>query len=116
MRESLRADTECLGLWQGEVLAGYCFYLSVAGELQILNLTIKPTLHGQGLGRCLLAEMMRLARDSFCTQLLLEVRRSNAAARYLYERAGFTTLGVRKGYYPHGEGREDALVMGLEII
>ena len=48
--------------------------------------------------------------------VLLEVRRSNKNARLLYESLGFATLGVRKGYYPQHEGREDALVLGYQIL
>ena len=61
-------------------------------------------------------QVMDVAREEFCTIFLLEVRRSNASARRLYESLGFTTLGVRKGYYPNGPGAsEDALVMGYEF-
>jgi ribosomal-protein-alanine N-acetyltransferase len=40
---------------------------------------------------------------------LLEVRESNAAARTLYARWGFTVAGRRKRYYSHPT--EDALLM-----
>ena len=43
------------------------------------------------------------------------MRRSNKAALHLYESAGFARLGVRKGYYPARDGREDALVLGYDI-
>ena len=44
--------------------------------------------------------------------LWLEVRVSNTRARAIYERYGFTAVGVRKGYYPAVRGtREDAVVM-----
>jgi ribosomal-protein-alanine N-acetyltransferase len=34
----------------------------------------------------------------------------------LYESQGFQRLGLRKGYYPAQDGREDALVLGFDII
>jgi len=40
---------------------------------------------------------------------LLEVRRSNEAARRLYESVGFRALATRRDYYSHPI--EDALVM-----
>jgi ribosomal-protein-alanine N-acetyltransferase len=43
---------------------------------------------------------------------MLEVRRSNDAARRLYERFGFCLTGVRHDYYSHPV--EDALVLGRE--
>ena len=43
------------------------------------------------------------------------MRPSNVSALALYQRAGFETIGRRKGYYPAAEGREDALVMSLKL-
>ena len=39
----------------------------------------------------------------------LEVRKSNASAVHVYEKLGFRTEGVRRGYYENP--REDALIM-----
>jgi [ribosomal protein S18]-alanine N-acetyltransferase len=44
----------------------------------------------------------------------LEVRRSNEAARHLYERFGFSVVGVRHGYYSNPV--EDALVLWREEL
>jgi ribosomal-protein-alanine N-acetyltransferase len=44
----------------------------------------------------------------------LEVRRSNVAARALYEKYGFTERGIRKAYY--SDNREDALIMTADSI
>jgi ribosomal-protein-alanine N-acetyltransferase len=43
------------------------------------------------------------------------VRPSNSAARALYARAGFAEIGLRRGYYPAGGGREDAVVMEMTL-
>lgn len=48
------------------------------------------------------------------TQLSLEVRMSNEAARSLYGRFGFSPGGVRRGYY--NDNGEDALVMWVHDI
>ena len=45
--------------------------------------------------------------------MTLEVRKSNAPARALYERFGFETLGERKSYYINP--REDAVIMTLGL-
>ena len=37
--------------------------------------------------------------------------RSNVAGRALYADAGFREIGIRRGYYPAAQGREDAVVM-----
>ena len=44
------------------------------------------------------------------------MRESNARARAMYLRLGFSPVGVRKGYYPAPFGRrEDAVVMSLKV-
>jgi ribosomal-protein-alanine N-acetyltransferase len=99
----------------GNILA-YALMSMAVGEAHILNLCVAPEGQRGGLGRFLLDHLMRVARSANMTLILLEVRRSNTAARRLYEGAGFSTFGVRKGYYPDTEGREDALVLGLDIV
>jgi ribosomal-protein-alanine N-acetyltransferase len=47
--------------------------------------------------------------------VLLEVRRSNTVAQKLYHSEGFHELGIRKGYYPTNEGREDAIILAKYI-
>jgi ribosomal-protein-alanine N-acetyltransferase len=47
--------------------------------------------------------------------MFLEVRPSNVAARALYADVGFREVTVRRGYYPAEGGREDAILMGLEL-
>jgi hypothetical protein len=45
----------------------------------------------------------------------LEVRPSNPRAIALYESEGFVHVGRRKGYYQAEAGREDALVLKLDL-
>lgn len=98
----------------GEILA-YAVMSMAVGEAHILNLCVEPAHHHQGLGRFLLTHLTRLARSAGMEILLLEVRKSNVAAFSLYEKAGFRKLGVRKGYYPAADGREDALLLGKNL-
>ena len=49
------------------------------------------------------------------SKVYLEVRESNFSAIRLYNKAGFTEVGQRRGYYPTEFGREDALLMCLTI-
>jgi [ribosomal protein S18]-alanine N-acetyltransferase len=63
----------------------------------------------KGIGTELLLAMLGEARKRGATQVDLEVRADNAVAIALYEKHGFESLGVRRGYYqPSGA---DALVM-----
>lgn len=90
--------------------------MSVAvGEAHILNLTVRPESQGQGLGRKMLKHFLSLALRHNADLVLLEVRPSNTAALALYSKMGFNEIGVRKGYYPGPNGREDALVLALNL-
>ena len=49
--------------------------------------------------------------------MFLEVRPSNPRAIALYDRRGFNEIGRRPRYYPAaGHGREDAIVMAMELL
>ena len=98
----------------GTVL-GYAIFSMAAGECQILNLCVDPQHQRQGIARALLDHLLMMARAARINPVLLEVRVSNTAARALYRSAGFQQIGLRKQYYPAREGREDALVLALEL-
>jgi len=99
----------------GEVLA-YSFMSMAVGEAHILNICVDPRQQRQGLGLFLMQHLTTLARAANCTIVLLEVRKSNKGAFKLYDSLGFQRLGVRKNYYPAHDGREDAIVLGLELV
>jgi len=77
-------------------VAGFVVSRAVADrEREILNIAVRPDLRRAGIATQLLqAELARGARVHF-----LEVRESNIAARQLYERFGFETIGSRPAYY-----------------
>ena len=97
-------------------ILGYALMSMAVGEAHVLNLCVDPALQRQGLGRYLLQFLISLARAAHCTIVLLEVRKSNKPAIRLYEQQGFARLGLRKAYYPAADGREDAIVLGYEIV
>jgi [ribosomal protein S18]-alanine N-acetyltransferase len=94
---------------------GFAVMSMAAGEAHILNLCIAPNLQGHGLGRKTLSHLCGVAATSGVQRMLLEVRPSNPAAIGLYDGAGFARIGTRKGYYPAGAGREDAIVMAYDV-
>jgi len=97
-----------------EVLA-YAMMSMAVGEAHVLNLCVEPAYHQQGLGRFLLTHLQQLARAAGMDIMLLEVRKSNTAAISLYMGMGFHKLGVRKAYYPAGDGAEDAWLLGYSL-
>ena len=98
----------------GEII-GHAVLMMVLDEAHLLNITIAPSWRRQGLGRVLLEHAMNAARHQLARALFLEVRPSNTTAIALYEKSGFEAIGLRKGYYPAQEGRENALVMRLVL-
>ncbi len=94
-----------------EVLIAYSVSWIVRDEAHLLNLTVHPDFRRRGIARKLLAFNLRFMEEDAVANVFLEVRRSNDAARILYEEYGFREFYVREKYY----GDEDALVMGLEL-
>ncbi|MGJ8669089.1 MAG: ribosomal protein S18-alanine N-acetyltransferase [Oceanococcus sp.] len=99
---------------RGEVV-GHAIMTLAVGEAHILNICAHPYFQGMGLGRCLLDNLIDHALGEAAQRMFLEVRTSNAAALALYRSAGFSDVGLRKGYYPDDEGREDAVVLSLQF-
>jgi [ribosomal protein S18]-alanine N-acetyltransferase len=102
-------------LWEptrGRVVA-FCNYWVVAGELQILNVAVRPDERRRGHAQRLLGHMLAVARAADARVLSLEVRVSNAAAVALYRKLGFREVGRRPRYY--ADNGEDALLMDLEL-
>ena len=109
--DSLNAGYQCWLMECAGMMVGYCVVAIAAGEAHLLNLSIAAGWQRRGLGSMLLGLVQRLVEERAAQRIFLEVRVSNAAARALYARAGFREIGTRRGYYPAGAGREDALVL-----
>ncbi|MFC4726819.1 ribosomal protein S18-alanine N-acetyltransferase [Coralloluteibacterium thermophilus] len=115
-RDCLRAGYACWVAEDARGLAGYAVLSVAAGEAHLLNLCVAPEHQSRGLGARLLARIIAAARGADAQRVFLEVRPSNAPAIALYDRAGFNEIGRRRGYYPAVGGREDALVLALELL
>ncbi len=113
--DSLDAGYHCWIAECGGDIIGYSVIMIAAGEAHLLNLSITEGWQRRGLGSELLRFIIKLARDYAADKIYLEVRPSNVAARALYGSAGFSEIATRRGYYPEGEHREDAVVMELVL-
>lgn len=87
-----------------------------AGECHILNLCVRPDMQNNGHGAALLDHLLDTARKCNADMAFLEVRPSNRHAIQLYRRSGFDEVGMRRNYYPHYIGREDALIMARSLV
>ena len=98
-------------------ILGYGVLSIAAGEAHVLNLCSAPGQEGQGLGQRMLQTLLKIARGHAAQRVFLEVRPSNTRAIALYERSGFNEIVRRPRYYPAANnGREDAIVMALELL
>jgi ribosomal-protein-alanine N-acetyltransferase len=116
-RDCLRAGYGCWVLEAESMgILGYAVLSVAAEEAHLLNVCVGPELQGQGHGRRLVQRMLDVARYHGAQRLFLEVRPSNPGALMLYQSLGFAEIGRRPRYYPAEGGREDAIVMGRELV
>jgi ribosomal-protein-alanine N-acetyltransferase len=95
---------------------GYGVVSVAVDEAHVLNVCVAPERQGRGLGRYLLRALVQAARERRAERVFLEVRPSNPHAIALYHSEGFNEIGRRPRYYPSQDGREDAIVMAIELI
>jgi ribosomal-protein-alanine N-acetyltransferase len=72
-----------------------------------------PQTRRAGHASALLNDLLQHARERSAALVTLEVRRSNQAARALYQKFGFVPQGIRQRYY--SDNGEDAVVMHLAL-
>ncbi len=97
----------------GEII-GFGGVWIVVDEAHIVTIAVDPEHRRQGVGRRILAELLRCAKERGAVCSTLEVRAGNDAALGLYEGVGYARAGKRKGYYP--DNKEDAVVMWLHDL
>lgn len=90
-------------------IIAFCSFWLVLDEIHINNLSVRGDFRGQGLGTALLEHVLRAGASRGAGRATLEVRRSNAPARRLYERLGFEVAATRPNYYVSPP--EDALIL-----
>jgi ribosomal-protein-alanine acetyltransferase len=86
-----------------ERLFGFVIGQFIVDELEIQNIAVEPTSRERGLGSRLLFQLESVAGMHKASNLILEVRESNTAARKFYEKHGFREVGRRQKYYRNPE-------------
>lgn len=117
-RDSFEAElsnpvAEYLLLVKGVKIYGYCGLWKVVDEGHITNLCIDPKHQDRGYGQFMMDAVFNYAKENNICRLTLEVRVSNEKAIFMYEKLGFESAGVRKGYYE--DTGEDACIMWREL-
>ena len=90
-------------------IAGYVSVWYQGDEAHIVEIAVRESLRGNGIGELLLIGSLRAAVEYGSHVMTLEARVSNFIAQRLYEKYSFKSVGIRKGYY--SDNREDAVIM-----
>jgi [ribosomal protein S18]-alanine N-acetyltransferase len=94
-------------------VAGYGGMWLIMEEAHVTNIAVKASYRGRKLGERLLRQLQETAQFLGAHKMTLEVRVSNLVAQRLYEKLGFRSVGVRRGYY--SDNQEDALIMWVDL-
>jgi ribosomal-protein-alanine acetyltransferase len=86
-------------------VVGFLVTRAIADEVEILNLAVDPVNRRSGVARALFQRLV----ETRPVTVFLEVRKSNTAARKLYQALRFQEVSCRRGYYEFPS--EDGIVM-----
>ena len=98
----------CLAAVRDGRIVGYLICSRYDTVWHVMNVAVDDRLRRRGIATTLLSHLFERA-DEPGEQYTLEVRTSNAPAISLYERFGFRSAGLRRGYYH--DNKEDAVIM-----
>ena len=90
-------------------LVGYLVLSRYVDAWHVMNVAVDPVHRRHGVASAMLQRLFEQTRGDAERGYTLEVRVSNVAAISLYERFGFVSRGIRRGYYT--DNREDAVIM-----
>jgi ribosomal-protein-alanine N-acetyltransferase len=114
--ELAKPSSISLGAYAGEAgaLVGYLIISRYVDAWHVMNIAVAPEWRRRGVAIALMERLFELTAGDGRRGYTLEVRVSNAGAIRLYERLGFKSRGIRRGYYT--DNREDALIMWRDPV
>lgn len=95
------------------LILGYIVYWVMEDDSQILNVVVDREYRGLGFAKKMIRQAIQECLKKGSQKILLDVRKSNAAAIQLYQSLYFRITSVRKNYYSDGE---DAFFMELSLV
>ena len=114
--ELAKPSSICLGAFHAETheLLGYLIISRYVDAWHVMNVAVDPEHRSRGIAAMMIERLFELTAADARRGYTLEVRVSNATAIRLYERLGFKSRGIRRGYYT--DNREDALIMWKDPV
>ncbi len=95
-------------------IIGFYGFWQILEEAHITTFATHPDYRRNGVATYLMLNLIKKCYKKMIKYITLEVRTSNVPAISLYEKFGFSTIGMRKKYYQ--DNNEDALIMFTENI
>ncbi|ANF51636.1 streptothricin acetyltransferase [Chryseobacterium glaciei] len=104
------------GAFENEELIGWiiCDFREWNNSLFIENMLISEKFRGQNIGKLLIKNINREARELQCRIVELETQNTNYSAIKFYQKAGFTITGINTKLYD--DSTETALFMSYELL
>ena len=96
----------------GDHILGYAGLALIGDEAYIQTIGVVRARWGTGLGSVLLGTLLSTAEKSGVYTTALEVRADNERAHRLYQRFGFSIVGIRRGYYQPSGADAHVMVRG----
>jgi [ribosomal protein S18]-alanine N-acetyltransferase len=93
----------------GSELIAYGGVWVMLEDSHVTTIAVHPDWRGRRYGEEIFARMLSETVTQEAAWMTLEVRKSNVAAQYLYQKYGFTVIAQRPAYY--NDNHETALVM-----
>lgn len=115
LRDCLRVGYYCVVCEINGLVVAHGIMSYGVRECHILNVCVHPEFQRKRIATQLIQYLLETARWKGAGVAFLEVRISNTGASNLYKKLGFSEIGIRKNYYPARSGREDALILTLEL-
>ena len=112
---AIRGATGHVAVGENDAIAGFILDIVGIDDAEILTLGTVPEARRRGIGRLLIDNLARRAKQKSVSRVLLEVASDNFAAIALYESYGFKLLGERPGYYRRPGGKIDAYIFALSL-
>ena len=113
IKEGYENSTHYICFKQFGKILGYVGVQTVLDEGYITNVAVLAAARRQGIAEKLLTALLDFAKEKGLKFLTLEVRKSNKAARSLYEKCGYKTVGERRDFYQNP--KENAILYTREV-
>lgn len=91
------------------IILGYMGIWLMYDEAHVVSIGVDPEFRRNGIGKILMGVGISEVIRAGMNNMTLEVRKSNIAAKRLYEEFGFAPVGIRPKYYQ--DNNEDAVIM-----